>query len=447
MPTAHARGRGGALRWVVLGLWVAGICGALGAQEPLSGPAGSSLDWLAQAVGRHGLWVGLVAVFAGGLALNLTPCVYPMIPVTLAFFSAQASGAVRRRRSILLAAVYVLGLSVSYALLGLLAAQTGALLGGWLQQPVVLVGIALVVVALALSMFGLYELRLPQAVTGRVSHASTGLWGALVMGLVVGVVAAPCIGPFVLSLLLLAGQLANPLEGFLLFFVLGLGMGLPYLVLGAAAHRLARLPHAGPWLVWCKKLLGIVLLGLALYFVRSLLPAPLAGGAVIGLLAGGGMSLGWVGRAAAPGRRFVWVRRGVGATLILAAVLAAWPRPRPSAAVAWVPYSEAVFGQARREGRRIVIDVYADWCLPCVEMDHVTFRHPEVARALSEVSTLRLDATREIPPEGEALLTRYHIFGAPTVLLFDRSGRERTDLRLLGFANPDEFLARLSKLE
>jgi thiol:disulfide interchange protein DsbD len=430
---------------LLLGLWGIWISLPLWAQESRVAETTQPLDWLSGVVSRQGLWVGLVAVFLGGLALNFTPCVYPMIPVTLAFFSGQAAGSLRR--AFLLAFLYVLGISFNYALLGVLAAKTGALFGSWLQQPAVLTGSAAVIVALSLSMFGLYDLRVPHTLTRRLGHTSAGLWGAFVMGLVVGLVAAPCIGPFVLGLLLLVSQLANPAAGFLLFFVLGLGMGLPYMVLGVAANRVGRLPKAGMWLVWSKQVLGVVLLGLALYFVRPLLPAHVVQLIVTGLLLGAGVYLGWLDRTEALGQWFVWGRRLVGSVLVLVAIAVGWPRPQAGPPVVWAPYSEAIFEQAQRDRRPILIDIYADWCLPCVEMDHVTFRHPDVVQALGSVATLRLDVTSEVPPEGEALLERHHIYGAPTVLVFDRSGNERKDLRLTGFVKPDEFLQRLKQIQ
>ena len=408
-------------------------------------PSAQPLGWLADVIQHRGVWLGLLAVFVGGLALNLTPCVYPMIPVTLAFFSSQSAG--KLRRTALLAILYVLGISVNYAILGVVAAKTGVLFGSWLQMPVVVVGIDLIIVALSLSMFGFYDLRLPRALTDRFGHASAGLGGAFVMGLVVGFVAAPCIGPFVLGLLLLVSQLANPAVGFLLFFVLGLGMGLPYVALGMVAQRFGRLPKAGAWLVWSKHVLGVVLLGLALYFITPHLPAPVARIGLTGLLLGAGVYLGWLDRIESRGRRFVSIRRLVGSGLMLAALLVMWPKPQTGPGVTWTPYSEAALEQAQRDGRPVIVDIYADWCLPCVELDHVTFRHPDVIQALAPVATLRVDVTREVSPEGERLFERYDIYGAPTVLLFDRRGRERPDLRLTGFVKPDEFLEVLSHLQ
>jgi thiol:disulfide interchange protein DsbD len=308
-------------------------------------------------------------------------------------------------------------------------------------------GVAAVVVALALSLFGLYDLRLPQVLTRRFGHASSGFGGAFVMGLVVGVIAAPCIGPFVLGLLLLVSQLANPLAGLLLFFMLGLGMGLPYVVLGVTAHRIVQLPKAGEWLLWSKKALGVVLVGLALYFLKPLLHALLLRLLVIGLLLGAGVYLGWMERSRGPGRWFVSVRRALGSVLVVSAVVVAWPQlPAAGPTISWVPYSEAALEQAQQDGQPVLIDVYADWCIPCVEMDHVTFRNPRVVQALATVRTLRLDATSEVSSEGEAFLGRFRVFGVPATLFFDRTGHERKELRLLGFAKPEEFLERLEQI-
>lgn len=434
------------LRRVALVVWVlVGSPAPLWAQDLAVPEPAQPMAWLSELISQSGLWAGLLAAFVGGLALNLTPCVYPMIPVTLAFFSSQAAGAIRRRFG--LAVCYVAGISISYATLGVMAAKTGTLLGSWLQRPSVLIGVAAVIVVLSLSMFGVYELRPPHAITRRLGEASSGLAGAFLMGLVLGIVAAPCVGPFVLGLLLVVNQMANPAKGFLLFLMLGLGMGLPYLALALATDQINRLPKAGGWLLWSKKALGLVLWGLALYLVRPLLPSWLLVVAVAALLLGAGIYLGWLERGGGRGRVFRRLRWLTGIALILGAGVVTWPRQHEAAAVAWVPYDEVAFEQARRQGQPILIDIYADWCIPCVEMDHVTFRNPEVVKALASVATFRLDATREVSAEGQRLLDRYDVFGVPTVLLFDRRGNERKGLRLSGFVTPKEFLERLAKIQ
>ena len=425
----------------LLGLLLWRIPSVLGADTPSTQP----LEWLGTFIRERGLFLGMLLVFVVGLGLNLTPCVYPIIPVTVAFFSGQSSGSTWR--TLQLAILYVLGISLSYAALGAVTASAGVLLGAWLQQPVVLIVIAGTIVALALSMFGLYDLRLPSVVTQRLGRSSSGMLGAFSMGLVFGLIAAPCVGPFVGGLILFVTQQGDPRLGFLLFFILGLGMGLPYVVLGMAAQRVTQLPKAGPWLIWSKNVLGVILLGLALYFLRPLLPSRVLWLAVVTLLAGAGLYLGWLERSPARGLRFLWVRRVVGSLCDVSALVMAWPRPQAAVTlVNWESYTEAAFAQAQRAGRPIIVDVYADWCLPCVEMDHVTFHHPDVVKALGSVETFRLDVTDEVSADGERLITRYGIYGAPTILLFDRSGTERKELRILGFEPPEEFLELLKRI-
>lgn len=345
------------------------------------------------AFSTHAPWLWFVAAFFGGLALNLTPCVYPMIPVTVAFFSGQAPG--KASVTARLAGFYVAGMALTYAVLGSIAARTGALFGFWLQQPAVLLTTAGLMVALALGMFGLYELRPPAWITQRFGRAASGGIGALGMGAVVGLIAAPCVGPFVLGLLVFVGQTANPVLGFWLLLTLGIGMGLPYIAVGVGANRLSAWPKAGPWMVWVKRALGVVLIGVALYLASPLLPSSTS---------------------------------------------------RDASAIRWMPYHPEQLAQAAESGQPALVDIFADWCLPCVELDHVTFRHPEVAKQLDGIVALRIDATKAIPRDAEPLLERYDVYGVPTVLLFDATGREHPELRIEGFIPPEEFLSRLEQL-
>lgn len=403
------------------------------------------MAWLADILMERGLALGLLLVLIGGMALNLTPCVYPLIPITLAFFTSQSEGKVRH--TLALAVAYVLGLSLTYAILGIVAAKTGALLGSWLQAPIVRILLSLAIVALASSMFGLYELRVPQAFTRRFSRAATGLGGAFVMGLVVGILAAPCIGPFVLGLFIFVSQFANVVTGFLVFFTLGVGMGLPYIALALVVNRMARVPKIGPWLVWIKQALGLVLVGLALYFVYPLLPEHAMYVATALLLLGAGLYLGWFARIDGQTRRLKPVRRAVGAALLVAAVIGFWPRPASTPGIAWQPFTTEAVEAARVSHQPVVVDIFADWCLPCVELDHVTFRHPEVVAAMAPMAALRLDVTDGIPEHAAAFVDDHRVYGVPTVLLIDATGTERTTLRVLGFIRPREMLDRLSQLQ
>ncbi|MEP6767710.1 MAG: cytochrome c biogenesis protein CcdA [Acidobacteriota bacterium] len=395
--------------------------------------AGASSDFEEQ-LNRRGLPVVLLLLFAGGLALNLTPCVYPVIPLTLSFFAGQAPG--DGRRVFRLAAIYVLGMCTMYSALGVAAALSGRLFGSALQSPWVLGGVAAILVALALSMFGLYDLRMPSALMQK-AGARSGAAGAYGMGLLVGVVAAPCVGPFVLGLLAFVAARQQAGLGFLLFFVLSLGLGLPYLFLGAFSGSLARLPRAGIWMESVKKVFGWVLLAMAAYFLRPVLPRPLGDWLLSGILLIAAVFLAFRGTAWKP------ALRAFAALLFVAAALFFRPRGRADAVgLEWRPYAAQTIAAA---GRAAVIDFSADWCLPCRELEEKTFSDPRVRVELERRGLYKADLTKSGSREVAALSDKYAILGVPTLVFLDAAGQERRDLRLVGFESPEDFLARLAK--
>jgi thioredoxin:protein disulfide reductase len=401
--------------------------------EGSTAAAGASEDF-GDLLKRRGLAGVLVLLFGWGLALNLTPCVYPVIPLTVSFFGGQAHG--QSRRTFLLAALYVLGMATTYSALGVAAALSGRLFGAALQSPWVLAGVAAVLVALALSMFGFYDIRMPTALMQK-AGARQGLAGAYGMGLLVGVVAAPCVGPVVLGLLAFVAATQDAALGFLFFFVLSLGLGLPFLFLAAFSGRIAALPRAGAWMEGVKKVFGWILLAMAAYFVRNalsglarvwLLPAILVLGALALLLAHRTLKL---------------AVRGAVAVLFLAAAIFFAPSSQAEGqGPEWAAYDPAKINTL---GRPAIVDFSASWCLPCIELDKKTFSDPRVRDAMNRRGLFKADMTKAAAPETMALAEKYAILGVPTVIFLDASGQERKDLRLVGFEEPDAFLKRIEK--
>lgn len=416
-----------------------------GAAFPDQAPEAASPD--GNTVGR---WVddlgwggALALIFLGGLALNLTPCVYPLIPITLAYFGGQASG--RPGRTFALASIYVLGMCITYSALGVLAATTGSILGSVLQSPIALIFVAVVLVALGLSMFGLYDIQVPAAIRNRIT-SRPGTGGALFMGLTVGLVAAPCVGPFVVSLLAYVGQSGSPLLGFSLFFVLALGLGLPYLFLGGFAGAASGLPRAGAWMVWVKKVFGCVMFAMALYFLNPLMPPAVAGMTIPIVLLVSAVYLGLIEGSPIRTAGFRLARLSAAAACIAIAAALLMPAAA-SSGISWQPFTPEALARASQEGRPVIIDFTADWCLPCKELDRFTFSDPEVVAAATRFVMLKADITSQTSEPVQEVQRRYAIMGAPTIVFLDAGGRERRDLRLTGFESAGKFTERMRQVQ
>lgn len=430
--------------------------GAQPALDPAARPpAAGELTQFGSAGSRSSFFEGsilkvLIGVFIAGLALNLTPCVYPIIPITIGFFVNQNAGAGKPRlsRTFAMAATYVIGMAFTYSILGVIAAKSGGLFGAALQNPIVLIALAAIMVALSLSMFGVYEFKVPEALNRFASNSTqstNGLVGALMMGLTMGIVAAPCIGPFVLALLVEVGARGSAAYGFLLFFVLALGLGAPYLILGTFSGAIKSLPRSGLWMVTVRKLFGLVLIGMALYFLMSLM-GRWTTIIFVTFFAVSAVYLIFYESGKAKPKQFAWVLRAAGLGAAVAAVWLGWPK-HVEAEIEWQPYSEAAVAQAQREGKGVIIDTYATWCIPCKELDQVTFTDASVKREAERFVTLKLDLTSPTAGSEQARAKdRYGIRGVPTVVFLDGAGREREDLRLEGFEKPPLFLGRMKQV-
>ncbi|MDD3715493.1 MAG: protein-disulfide reductase DsbD [Candidatus Marinimicrobia bacterium] len=380
----------------------------------------------------------LLIVFVMGLALNLTPCVYPLIPITMSYFIAQKE----RCSPVLLAFMYVLGLALTYSLIGTLAAFGGKMMGSLLAHPATLIFFALLMLALSLSMFGLYEFRLPSGLTRAGGGSRSGAFGALIMGLTMGIVAAPCVGPFVVSLLSFVAQTGNLITGFFTFFVLALGLGVPYLLLGIFSGKIARLPRSGEWLNGVRIFFGLALIGMAIYFVLPLLPEKIATLILPVYMIAAAVYYALIDRSgqALPG--FLRIKTLIAMLVLALGVLMIKPAATAGETLSWEKYSPRQLEQALEEGRPVIIDFYADWCNPCKELEHITFADPEVKALLAEFVRLKVDLT-VANAESEAVRGSFDIAGVPTLVFYTKKGEERKELRLTGFEKPADFVLRI----
>jgi len=420
------------------GATAGGITGAglIGAGTSGSTPTGAGEDVFA----HHGWVLGFLAVLLGGLALNLTPCVYPLIGVTIAYFGNQGGGP---RRVFALAVVYVLGIALMFSAVGVAVALSGGLFGAAMQNPVVLSVIATMLVALALSSFGVFALQPPQWLMNRAGVARPGYAGALLMGLGMGVVAAPCIGPIVVGLLLMVERSENPLVGFALFFTLAVGLGLPYVALALAAGSIRQLPRSGEWLAWVEQLFGFVLIGLAIYFLDPVMPGHLMGRILPFYAAAAGIWLGFGTRAGRAWRPFLVFRSAVGAAAVAALIYFAIPRAMPKS-LTFEPFDSSLLASAGQTRKPVLIDFSAEWCIPCREMEHSTFLNPLVVREASRFVRLRADLTHQ-DKTNQDLMSKFQIQGVPTTVMIDSSGR--VQVQKVGYIGSDEFLADLRRID
>jgi thiol:disulfide interchange protein DsbD len=436
------------------------------AEEPVS-----EQDRLAARLASESALATSLWFFGFGLLLAFTPCVFPMIPILSGIIVGQGSG-ITTRRAFLLSVTYVLAMSVAYTGAGVIAGLFGANLQAALQNPWVLSVFAAIFVLLALSMFGFYDLQLPSALQSRLAELSSrqrggSLVGVAVMGLLSALIVGPCVAPPLAGALIYIGQTGDPWLGGMALFALSLGMGAPLVVVGTLEGKY--LPRAGGWMNAVKAVFGVAMLGVAVFLLERVLPGWIALllwaalfivsaiylGALepLGLDAGGFRKL-WKGvglvmlvygvllmiGAASGGGDVLQPLRGVA----LASAGPAQHQGLTFRRVKGVTGLDAELASAAAEGRPVMLDFYADWCIACKELEKYTFSKPEVVKALEGVVVLQADVTAN-DAEDQALLKAYGLFGPPAVLFFGPDGRERPGYRLVGFVAADPFRAHADK--
>jgi thiol:disulfide interchange protein DsbD len=423
-------------------------------------------------------WLIVLSFLGFGLLLAFTPCVLPMIPILSGIIAGQGQK-LTKMRGFTLSSAYVLGMAITYAIAGMAAGMSGAMLQAALQNPWVLGTFAFIFVLLSLSMFGYYELQLPTALQSRLAEASNKVGGGtyagvFTMGVLSAVIVGPCVAAPLAGALLYINQTRDMLLGGAALFAMAIGMGLPLLAVGASAGAL--LPRAGAWMEAVKRFFGVLLLAVAIYIISPVIPAVVHMLLWAALLIVSAIYLHAIDPlpAGASGYRKLWKGVGVisllvGVSLLVGALsgsrdvlqplaglrLAGGGAPGAGTAVA-APAGglqfEKVASLAELEsrvrgaaGRYVMLDFYADWCVSCKEMERFTFSDGRVQTRLADALLLKADVTLNTA-EDKALLKRFNLFGPPGILFFDPQGREVPGVKVVGFQDAERFLATLDQV-
>ena len=420
-----------------------------------------------QALLSGGFLLTLAIFFGAGILLTFTPCVLPMIPILSGIIVGE-NRAVAKAHAFALSVTYVLGMAVTYTAIGVIAALSGAFISAALQNPWVLAAFAAIFVALALSMFGFYDLQLPSALHSKAHAASAKLRGGelgavALMGMLSAAIVSPCVAAPLAGALLYISQTRDAVLGGAALFSLALGMGVPLVVVGTTEGAL--LPKSPRAMAAVKKFFGWALLGVAIWVVSPIIPVAAQMLAWAALLIVGAVYLHALDPLPhdASGYTRLWKGVGViglvaGAALVIGALSGARDPLQPLAGLRvaeapGVPAGEVRFERVGTVGeldarlktasRPVMLDFYADWCVSCKEMERFTFSDPMVKAELAQMVLLQVDVTKN-SAEDQALLKRYRLFGPPGIIFFDQAGREIPGLRVIGFQPADKFLQSLA---
>ena len=450
---------------------------AEGPATPMQSPdLQSEQDRLAALLASEKLWFTVLVFFGLGILLSFTPCVFPMIPILSSLIVGQGES-VSAIRAFRLSLVYVLAMAVTYTAAGIVVGLSGENIQIWLQNPWVLGAFAGLLVLLSLSMFGFYELRLPHAVHSRLHAVSSGqpqgsYTGAGVMGFLSALIVGPCINAPLIGALIYIANVGDAVIGGTALFALSMGMGLPLLVIGTSAGKL--LPKAGSWMGTVKAVSGVLLLALAIWMLERIVPAP-----VVLLLAGillitSSIYMGALEaiREGASGWFRLWKGLGVialvyGTVLVIGAaagshsllhplqgITARPDAPGGYAMVHALPFQrikgveglDTALRKAAEDGKPVMLDFYADWCISCKEMEAFTFSNSGVQETLGDFVLLQSDVT-DHDEQDRALLQHLDLFGPPAILFYNAAGYELRNYRVVGFMSASRFTSHVERFK
>lgn len=382
---------------------------------------------------KGGILLALLFLFIGGLALNLTPCVYPMVPITIGFFSKQ-------KKSLLFSFFYFLGIVITYSLLGILSAIGGSLFGSALQKPIVLIFVSFIIFLFSLSLFGLFTIKLPTSFSSKTTR-KIGFLSSFLMGSMVGLVAAPCLGPIILSLITFVASKGDVFIGFIFFLALSSGLGLPYLLLSFFSSSIKNLPKSGEWMLSLERFFGFALVAVSLFILSPILPSRLP--AILFFILGLISAIYFFTLIFKRNIIINFILMSISLFFSIQFIGSIFPKSEPK--ILFSQFEMESFLKDKNAGKLILVDFYASWCIPCKEMEHKTFSNKEVQETLKNFIPYQIDLTREPKGSIKDFVEEMGIEGIPTILFF-KNGEEIKNLRLVGYEGPEEFKKRLENI-
>lgn len=418
-------------------------------------------DSIANSLKEKNLLLVLLTFFGFGLLLSLTPCVFPMIPILSSIIvGASKNETMTASRGFFLSLVYVLSMSVAYTIAGVIAGIFGANLQVALQNPYVLVIFALIFVALAFSMFGYFEIRLPQAIQNRVNKTTDGkekqgILGIAIMGFLSALIVGPCVAPPLAGALVYIGQTGDAILGGLALFVMSLGMGVPLLLIGLGAGKF--MPKPGGWMESITKIFGIVMLGVAIWLLDRVLNATIIIYLWALLLLGSAIYLRIYQHLLT--QLITVVIFILGVVLFVGAISGATNPLNPlekftSSKMTQVSDEKLIFKKVKNiqelelaiknSNKPVMLDFWASWCVSCKELEEITFQDEQVINKLQEFTLLKADVT-ENNDEDKALQKKFGVVGPPALIFWDKDKNEIQASRIIGYKNPKDFLEIVNK--
>ncbi len=432
----------------------------------------SEQDQIANTLKQGNTWVTLLVFFGAGLLLALTPCVFPMIPILMGIIVGQGENQTVRS-TFTLSLVYVLAMALTYTVVGILVGLSGENIQAWFQNPWIISAFVAIFIALSFSMFGFYELQMPASIQSKITQISNSqqggtLTGVAIMGFLSALIVGPCVTAPLVGALIYIAETGDAVLGGLALFSLSMGMGTPLLAIGASAGKI--LPKAGPWMDAVKAVFGVLLLGLGIWMLERVAPAVFTMALWAALLIVSAVYMGAIDSLPqdTSGWRKLW--KGTGLLLLVYGIvlvigLASGGRDvfhplkgiglsgnTGTEQVAHLPFRQikgvdglkTALADASAQGKTVMLDFYADWCVSCKEMEVLTFTDAGVQQALANTVLLQADVTPN-DEKDKNLYKHFGIIGPPSIMFFDKNGNERKNFRVVGFVPADKFSAHVIK--